>query len=301
INASPSTIYSELNGFETYNEWSVWYEKDPAAKYTIEGPDTGVGAKFLWESDSSDVGNGSMTIEEVEENKMILYRMQFGFPGEQFARFIIEPEGSGASKVTWTYEEKPASFGKAMYAFMDMEDFLGPDYEKGLKKLKDYIESKYEANSNISLINAEPINYLGIEATVENPTPDNISTKMAEVYGTLMNHMQQSGTEMTGMPLSVYTVMEEDKIGMICGMPVAEGTTVEHEEIKAMRIEGGKSIKAIHMGNYSELSSTYDEIKAYMATNNLEEGGNPYEIYITDPGEVTDTTQWVTHVFYPVN
>jgi len=141
IDASAEELYNELNKFDTYNEWSSWYEKDPNADYSIEGPASGVGAKFSWVSEKPDVGSGSMTIDSVDQNSMILYRMQFGFPGEQYARFIFEEEGDG-TLVTWTYEEEPISFVKAMYVFMDMEEMLGPDYEKGLSNLKSYMESK---------------------------------------------------------------------------------------------------------------------------------------------------------------
>lgn len=139
INASPATIYDELIGFENFSERSAWYDKDPNAEYTISGPAKGIGAKMSWKSEKPDVGSGSITVEAVDKDKMVLYRMNFGFPGEQFARFILTPQENG-TKVTWTYEEKPESFVKAMYVFVDMESMLGPDYEKGLKKLKNFIE-----------------------------------------------------------------------------------------------------------------------------------------------------------------
>jgi len=162
INAAPTTIYDELISFENFSERSAWYDKDPNAEYTISGPSKGVGAKMSWKSEKPDVGSGSMTIEEVEKDKMVLYRMNFGFPGEQFARFILTPEGN-STKVTWTYEEEPESFVKAMYVFMDMESMLGPDYEKGLKKLKDYIEKNEqsvpeEVAEETQLINSDSTN-----------------------------------------------------------------------------------------------------------------------------------------------
>jgi len=302
IEASPAQVYSELISFENFNEWSPWYEKDPAAKYTFDGPESGVGATFSWKSDTTDVGNGSMTIEEVKENEMILYSMTFDQPGEPYARYIIK-ETDGGTNLTWTFEQENLDFiSSAMFAVMSIEDFLAPDYDKGLKNFKKYIESKpaMESDTEISTVETEPISYLGLEGSVSPNTSENISAKMGEMYGQIMGHMESAKIEMKGMPLAVFTSMDEDKMDMICGIPVEDGTTSDHESIKAMTIEGGTAVRAIHKGDYNLLTQTHEAINGYMASNNLELGGNPYEIYVTDPGEVKDTTQWVTHVFYPV-
>ena len=48
IGAPQATLFTLLNSFKQFNKWSPWFELDPGAKYTHEGPGAGVGAKLSW-------------------------------------------------------------------------------------------------------------------------------------------------------------------------------------------------------------------------------------------------------------
>ncbi|UII27107.1 SRPBCC family protein [Fulvivirga maritima] len=137
INAPKEKVYSTINNMKKFNEWSPWYEMDPSAKYSFEGPDSGVGAKMTWES--AEVGSGAMWIVDAEDNKKVDMQMDFGFGGETHALLILKPTDEG-TLVTWTYEEKPGMIARMMYHFIDLEAVLAPDYEQGLKKLKSNLE-----------------------------------------------------------------------------------------------------------------------------------------------------------------
>ena len=122
-------------------------EKDPNTTASLEGPESGVGAKMNWQSEK--LGNGSQWIIESEENKHIKFGMQFvDFGGTYTADFILEPT-DGGTKVTWTYDGDvsyagmaSSLMGKIMNQFMD--GMLGPDYERGLSKLKTVAESEQQ-------------------------------------------------------------------------------------------------------------------------------------------------------------
>lgn len=301
INASPAAIYNELNSFKTFNEWSPWHKKDTLAQYTIDGPAYGPGAHFTWVSDNPNVGSGSMTIDSVQDNEMILNRMDFGY-GISYARYKIEEQSDqSGTKLTWTYEEDPAFMNRVVWVFMDIEDVVGNEYEQGLQDFKTFMEAKpaRDTDIGIAVVETEPITYLGIQSAVTN-TSEVISAQMEQVYNTIMNYMNENEIEATGMPLAIYTQMSEDSIEMICGIPVAEGTTEDHDEIMLQKLEAGKAVRAVHTGDYKNLPTTYDNVNEFIANNNLKGTGLPYEIYVTDPTQVSDTSQWVTHVFYPV-
>lgn len=142
INADPPEVYAELISFENFNAWSPWFEKDPNTQYVFEGPKAGVGTKLSWKSSHPDVGDGAMWIVASEENKMVNNRMKFGdYPGEPFAFFYLESVAEG-TKVTWTYDEEVSGVFRIAGLVMDMDNMLGPDYEKGLSKLKTHIETQ---------------------------------------------------------------------------------------------------------------------------------------------------------------
>ncbi|GAA0194592.1 SRPBCC family protein [Fulvivirga kasyanovii] len=303
INASPAVVYDELNSYENFNKWSPWFTKDPNTKYTYEGPKTGVGTKMTWTSDHKEVGTGSMWIVENEENKMVNSRMAFGgYPGEPNARFVLEDAENGATKVTWTYEEELHGIAPAFAVFFDLESMLGPDYEKGLSDLKTYIESKPAPATDIAVavVDVEPITYIGLEASADASNSDAISSTMATLYGQLMQAAQTSNLQMSGAPLAVYKSFDEDNMEIICGLPVQKGTTIDHESITIGETLGGKAVKATHKGNYDNLPFTHEKVNEYIKANNLQIVGYPYEVYITDPEQVSDTSQWVTEVYYPL-
>lgn len=146
INASPALVFQQLTNYKNFNTWSPWAAMDPSAKYTFEGPEAGPGTKMSWVGDESKVGSGSQWIIEQEENRRVKSGMQFGgMEGTYFAEFILEPV-EGGTQVTWTYDGDVsgtgmmnASFGKLFGLMTDA--MLGPQYEDGLKRLKEMVES----------------------------------------------------------------------------------------------------------------------------------------------------------------
>ena len=63
---------------------------------------------------------------------------------------------------------------------------------------------------------------------------------------------------------------------------------------------GGKALKTIHLGDYSETGNAHLAMEEYMTNNQFEMNGPAMEVYVTDPMEVPDTAQWVTEIYYPI-
>ncbi len=135
INASPDKIFTAVDGFKYFKEWSPWIKKDSLTKYEFSEELTGVGATMKWESKK--VGNGTQKTIEVEENKRVKSEIIFDGMGASTAEFILMPDGN-STKVTWSLDSQLSGIGKAFGPFMDM--MVGPDYESGLKSLKTYTE-----------------------------------------------------------------------------------------------------------------------------------------------------------------
>jgi hypothetical protein len=53
IEAPQATVFTLVNGFALFNRWSPWFEMDPEARYTYEGPAFGPGARMSWISDNT--------------------------------------------------------------------------------------------------------------------------------------------------------------------------------------------------------------------------------------------------------
>lgn len=138
--ASPATVYALVNGFQHFNEWSPWSELDPNTKYGYSGPASGVGAKMTWSSDEANVGSGSQEILAVEPDRMVRIRLEFGDQGPSQSTLTIVPDGTG-STITWAFAADFSDRYFDRYIGLMFDKFIGPDYERGLARLKKVAEA----------------------------------------------------------------------------------------------------------------------------------------------------------------
>ncbi|MFY0652182.1 MAG: SRPBCC family protein [Cyclobacteriaceae bacterium] len=302
INASAESIFEEVEGMKSFNAWSPWQKIDPEGTvYQYEGPETGKGSKMSWESEHPDVGSGNQEIVEITENSKVRTKLYFsGFDEPSYANIDIKPNGE-SSEVTWTFEGDMGSnpIGKIFGLFMD--SMLGPQYEDGLKNLKKLVESKPTFSVDVGIEEAAPITYLGITSEFDVTKPEEIGGQMGIVYERLMTHMGVNGIEMAGMPMSVYKSVSEISWVADIAIPVSESVTEGNDDIFVASTTGGKTVKAVHKGDYFLLDATHLEVEKYMKYKGLTNSGHAYEVYVTDPSTEPDTANWVTNVYYPVN
>jgi uncharacterized protein YndB with AHSA1/START domain len=135
LSASPQVVFSYLNDFHRWPDWSPWEKLDPAMKREHGGSPAGPGATYFW-SGNSDVGEGRMTITESTPGKNVTLRLEFiePFAATNMTAFDLVPSGSGTA-VTWTMKGEHNFMGKAFSVFMDMDQLVGGDFERGLANL----------------------------------------------------------------------------------------------------------------------------------------------------------------------
>lgn len=141
IQAPAAVIFSEVNDFHKWQEFSPWAKLDPAAKYTFDGPSTGRGSTLAWEGNSK-VGAGRMVIIDSRPNQLVTFRLEFIKPFASVATsdFAFK-EGTGTTTVTWGMSGKNNFLGKAFCLFVSMDKTVGGDFERGLATLKGLSET----------------------------------------------------------------------------------------------------------------------------------------------------------------
>lgn len=141
INAPAEAVFAQISDFQKWPGWSPWAKLDPHMKETFSGPPTGPGSVYAWVG-NKDVGSGRMTILESHPPSSLSIRLEFIEPFASEARndFTLQPEGS-ATRVSWSMSGKNNLLSKAMCLFMGgMDRMVGPDFERGLRQLKDAAE-----------------------------------------------------------------------------------------------------------------------------------------------------------------
>ena len=125
---------------------SPWEKLDPDMQKTFEGPEAGVGQSYAWSG--KEVGKGKMTIEESVPGQKVGIKFQFVAPMKSTATCaLILTSAPTGSFVTWSMDGNHNFIGKAFGMFMDMDNMLGADIEKGLARLKTLAEGKQVARA----------------------------------------------------------------------------------------------------------------------------------------------------------
>ena len=142
INAPPDAVFPLVNDFHNWNGWSPWDKLDPNLKRTYEGPAQGVGAMYGW-TGNDDVGEGRMTITDAKANESIKIKLEFirPFAAVNDTEFTFKPEGAG-TKVSWVMSGKNNFMSKAFGLFVDVEEMIGKDFDKGLAQMKQLGEAE---------------------------------------------------------------------------------------------------------------------------------------------------------------
>lgn len=297
IEAPVEVVFNEVNGFKTFDKFSAWSEIDTAVKIIIEGPTSGVGARYSWESENSNLGKGNIEIIETDKNMMIKSKMKFeGYSGEPTASWILTEE-NGQTNVTYTYDETDISGIGRIFA-LGTESMLSPMYDRTLAKLKERIESRPEFTYEVEQVETSAQPYVGIK-TSSSADPEDIGMAMSEAYGKVMSYLSSNDVEASGPPISINISYDEQKAEMICAIPVDDLIEVEGD-LESGQTYQGLALKTVYMGNYDDIGNAHQDINAYISYYNYERNGQPWEVYITDPMTEPDTSKWETQLYYPI-
>jgi uncharacterized protein YndB with AHSA1/START domain len=140
VAAPAEAVFPVVSDLRRYNEWSPWLEKDPQTKLTFTGPVDGVGQTMNWESANEDVGMGKQSITRIDPGKEVETAVEFGDQGPATATVKLEPSGD-KTKVTWGFSSDLGYNPISRYMGLMFDGWVGPDYERGLAKLKTVIEA----------------------------------------------------------------------------------------------------------------------------------------------------------------
>jgi hypothetical protein len=134
--ATPAAAVHRLIGdFHEWSRWSPWEDIDPDMQRTYSGADAGVGAVYEWSGDRK-AGEGRMEITADEPSRLII-ALEFLKPFKSSNTTTFELAEQGATTtVTWRMVGPKTFVTKVMGIFKSMDKMIGPDFERGLARLK---------------------------------------------------------------------------------------------------------------------------------------------------------------------
>lgn len=135
IAASPEKVFALVNDVKAFNSWNPYARKDPTIKLRYDGPASGPGAAYAWDSES--VGAGRMQITEATPSGGVAMRLDFDKPMKASNRveFTLASQGS-TTRVTWSMNGAMPYLNRLITIFFDIDKMVGDDFEAGLANLK---------------------------------------------------------------------------------------------------------------------------------------------------------------------
>jgi hypothetical protein len=137
IAAPPAEVFERVGTLQAWDEWSPWAEMDPDMNKSYSGEAGEVGSSYHW-SGNRKVGEGKMTITETDGPNRIAIDLSFikPFKSDNVTELTVN-EVDGGSEVTWRMTGPMTFMTKVMgWIGKTMDKMVGPDFEKGLAKLK---------------------------------------------------------------------------------------------------------------------------------------------------------------------
>lgn len=309
IQAPASQVFALVNGFRQFGKWSPWADKDPQMKVQMDGPAYGVGAHYLWQGNDA-VGSGSQEIVASTEYSEVRTRLNFvGFDRSSLAVFTLERDGE-QTRVTWSLQVALGGNPVAHYFGPLMGRRIGPDYERGLARLKALAEAGDK--TDFSALKAELLDgktqAYAYVAGSSSTDPDAIAKALGAAYAKVGVFMAAAGLKQAGAPLAVTrrwdpqaNVYEFD-----AGIPLDRSDaqvpdTVKGKpgEVKIAQTYAGPLLKVEHHGSYKEMGKTYALLDAFKKAYALQDNGQSWEQYVSDPGK-TPEAQLLTDIYVPV-
>ena len=110
-------------------------------KVVFTGTSGTVGEQSAWEG-NSDVGKGTQVIKEIKANEMVHNQLTFEEPFTSVSdAYILLTDEADGTRVTWKMEGAQPYPTNVMALFVDLNDLIGKDFDKGLNKLKKLSEA----------------------------------------------------------------------------------------------------------------------------------------------------------------
>jgi hypothetical protein len=141
IRKNKQEVYDFVKFLKNQDLYSPWAKIDTSMKKSFVGTDAQIGFVSAWESSNDEVGTGRQTIIAINDER-IDYRLEFlkPFESQALAYMIVKPSEDSTTNVTWGFNSTMPYPSNLMMAFIDFEEMIGKDYEKGLIRLKTLLE-----------------------------------------------------------------------------------------------------------------------------------------------------------------
>jgi len=298
INASPEKVFGTVADFGAWTTWSPWLCAEPEAKVTVSADPSSVGSTYEWKGEV--VGAGIIEHQKLEPGRLIDDEIRFIKPFASTSRvtFELKPAGEG-TELTWHMNGSLPWF--LFWMLSSMEVFIGMDYERGLKMLKEWIETG-EILSKTTILGVQPFEALTMAGVRKTCPISDIGPQMEAAFAAVHEKIQQHNLPDAGPAVTLYHDMNVKKqtFDFTAGVVLRDTAGSFPDDLAVHSIPAGQAFCVEHVGSYEHLGNPWSAAHQHVRYKKLKcskVGG--LEIYDNDPRE-TPPAELRTRVVLPL-
>ena len=228
-------------------------------------------------------------VEQLERMLFINRLKSYHFSLEEIKRILGSDEAQ-AEMLCQILSKKKSEMEKQMRQFQNTLDQLGDDIDR-LQEGKSMMT--YMDEIDVGLADVPLMNLLSMRSLVRD-------YEFADAYGTyfgrLFRKIADQQLTMTAPPMVLFHSSAFTPEGMD-----TEFAVPVEECVKGTRdFQPGLCLKTVLHGSYRQLPSVYAR-QCQWAENHGYEGSDAlYEVYVTDPSQVSEESELITEIYFPI-
>lgn len=244
---------------------------------------------ILPEETNPENGYRYYSIKQLETMLFINRLKSYNFSLEEI-KTLLELKETQDEKLYMTLLKKEKEIEKQLQESKKTLEQLNDDIYnlKQGKPIMSYLES-----IDVQLVEVPMICILSVRKMVhEREFPEEYSV----CFGRLLKRIAEDKLTVTAPPMVLFHSEEFTPFGLDTefAIPVKECVTGTRD------LKPGLCIKTVLHGSYSNLTSVYARQHEWAEKEGYKCSFSPFEVYVTDPSEVTSEADLITEVYYPV-
>lgn len=286
INASPEQVFDTVADYNTWPRWSPWLCCEPAADVHVSENSNSVGSNYSWKGEIT--GQGEIEHKRLEPGKLIEDEIRFvkPFKSTSSVMFDLERVGDG-TRITWRMRGSLPWFLFWMKSMM--QTFIGMDYQRGLKMLKEYVETG-EVRAKTAILGVEtvgPIKMIGIRAQC---SMKDVSSSMEQIFAEVKEKLTKNKSsdcwneESSPEGISVYHDFNlKTQVFDYTGGFVVPATTEVPDGMSTWSCPESKALIVQQVGSYEHMGNGWSAGHQYARYKKLKLQKVGFEVYRNNP------------------
>lgn len=297
IQASPEKVFDTVVDFGTWTTWSPWLGVDKEAAVTVSDDPRSVHSLYHWEGEL--VGEGELEHVALNRPQSIEDEIRFfkPFKSKSGVSFDLHPAGDGTD-ISWHMKGKLPWF--LFWMKSNMEVFIGMDYERGLKMLRELVETG-QVLSSTDVIGIEDVEAKSLVGHSNSCPIDGISAAMEKSIRSVTEKLTLAGASLDGEMISAYhpTDLKLGRFDFVTGYELDRDAPVP-AGLDRCDLPAGRVLHVRHTGSYANLGNSWSGAYQYARYKKLKIAKKDgYEIYRNSPSD-TDAADLITDIYLPL-